>query len=42
LGSIVSSPNIHTAVWGTVGYTVLLAMILFKTGSMARSLFSAG
>jgi len=41
LGSIASSPNIHTAVWGTVGYTVLLCMILFKTGSMARSLFSA-
>ena len=41
LGNIVSSPNIHTAVWGTVGYTVLLCMILFKTGSMARSLFSA-
>jgi len=41
LGSIVTSPNIHTAVWGTIGYTVLLAMILFKSGSMARSLFSA-
>jgi len=41
LGSIVTSTNIHTAVWGTIGYTVLLAMILFKTGSMARSLFSA-
>ena len=41
LGSIVTSPNIHTAVWGTVGYTVLLCMILFKTGSMSKSLFSA-
>jgi hypothetical protein len=39
LGSIATSPNIHTAVWGTVGYTVLLAMILFKTGSMSKNLF---
>ena len=42
LGSIVTSPNIHNAVWGTIGYTVLLALILFKTGSMSRSLFGAG
>jgi hypothetical protein len=41
LGSIATSPNIHNAVWGTVGYTVLLCMILFKTGSMSKSLFSA-
>jgi len=41
LGSIVTSPNIHAAVWGTIGYTILLAMILFKTGSMSKSLFSA-
>jgi len=40
LGSIVSSPNIHAAAWGTMGYTVLLAMILFKSGSMSRSLFA--
>jgi hypothetical protein len=39
LGGIVSSPNIHTAVWGTVGYTVLLCMILFKTGSMSKEIF---
>jgi hypothetical protein len=41
IGSIVTSPNIHAAAWGTMGYTVLLAMILFKTGSMSKSLFGA-
>ena len=29
------------AVWGTVGYTVLLCFMLFKTGSIARSIFGA-
>jgi hypothetical protein len=38
---IASSPNIHTALWGTAGYTVLLCFTLFKTGSLAKSLFSA-
>ena len=40
LGGIVTSPNIHMAVWGTVAYTVLLCMILFKTGSMSKAIFS--
>lgn len=29
------------AVWSAVGYTVLLAFTLFKTGSLAKSIFSA-
>jgi hypothetical protein len=41
LQGITSSANIHAAIWGAVGYTILLCLILFKTGSMARSLFSA-
>ena len=41
LQGITSSSNIHAAIWGAVGYTILLCMTLFKTGSMAKSLFSA-
>lgn len=41
LQSIPSAGNIHAAIWGTVGYTLLLCMILFKTGSIAKGLFSA-
>ena len=29
------------AIWGTVGYTVLLCFTLFKTGSLAKSVFNA-
>ena len=29
------------AIWGTVGYTVLLCFMLFKTGSIAKSVFNA-
>ena len=29
------------AIWGCMGYTVLLCFCLFKTGSIARSIFSA-
>ncbi len=33
--------NISTAIWSCVGYTVLLCFTLFKTGSLAKSLFRA-
>jgi hypothetical protein len=33
--------NVHAAIWGTVGYTVLLCFALFKTGSLSKSVFSA-
>ena len=39
--TIPSSDNIHAAVWGTAGYTVLLAFALFKTGSLSKSIFNA-
>lgn len=39
--SIPSSGDIHGAVWGTAGYTVLLAFALFKTGSLSKSIFNA-
>ena len=29
------------AIWGTVGYTVLLCFMLFKTGSISSSIFGA-
>jgi hypothetical protein len=29
------------AIWGTIGYTVLLCYCLFKTGSIARSVLGA-
>ena len=39
--SIPSSGDIHGAIWGTAGYTVLLAFALFKTGSLSKSIFNA-
>jgi len=32
---------VHGAIWGTAGYTVLLAFALFKTGSLSKSIFNA-
>ena len=34
-----SGDNISGAIWGCMGYTVLLCFTLFKTGSLAKSLF---
>lgn len=41
LNSTVFAGNIHTAIWGVVGYTVLLCFSLFKTGSLSKSIFGA-
>ena len=41
LQGIAAATSVHTAIWGAMGYTILLCFILFKTGSMARSLFGA-
>lgn len=38
---IAASDNLSAAIWGCMGYTVLLCFTLFKTGSMAKSLFGA-
>lgn len=35
------SDNIISSIWGVIGYTVLLAFTLFKTGSLAKSVFAA-
>jgi len=39
--SIPSSSDISAALWGCMGYTVLLCFALFKTGSLSKSLFGA-
>ena len=39
--TIPSAGSIHGAIWGTAGYTVLLAFALFKTGSLSKSIFNA-
>ncbi|MBQ7724260.1 MAG: hypothetical protein IJT63_01510 [Lachnospiraceae bacterium] len=33
--------NLHSALWEVMGYTVILCFSLFKTGSLAKSCFSA-
>lgn len=35
------SDNIIISIWGVMGYMVLLAFTLFKTGSLAKSVFAA-
>ena len=39
--SIAFSDDIIASIWGVMGYTVLLCFTLFKTGSLAKSVFSA-
>jgi hypothetical protein len=39
LQTITSESNIHAAIWGCAGYTVLLCFTLFKTGSVAKGIF---
>ena len=39
--SIPTADSVHGAIWGTAGYTILLCFTLFKTGSLAKSVFSA-
>jgi hypothetical protein len=41
LQTVTQSPNIHIALWSMAGYTILLIFTLFKTGSLAKSVFSA-
>jgi hypothetical protein len=38
---IATSGDISAAIWICMGYTVLLCFALFKTGSLAKSLFDA-
>jgi hypothetical protein len=39
--NIAVETDISAAIWTCMGYTVLLCFTLFKTGSMAKSIFSA-
>ena len=39
--SVAFSEEIIASIWGVMGYTVLLCFTLFKTGSLAKSVFSA-
>lgn len=39
--SVAFSEDIIGSIWGVMGYTVLLCFTLFKTGSLAKSVFSA-
>lgn len=39
--TIATDDDIIGAIWSCVGYTVLLCFALFKTGSLAKSIFSA-
>ncbi len=39
--SIALSADVSGAIWGCMGYTVLLCFCLFKTGSIAKAVFNA-
>ena len=39
--SVAFSDDIIASIWGVMGYTVLLCFTLFKTGTLAKSIFSA-
>ena len=39
--SVSFSDNIVASLWGVMGYTVLLCFTLFKTGTLAKSVFNA-
>ena len=39
--TIAATDDISGAIWACMGYTVLLCFTLFKTGSLAKSVFSA-
>ena len=39
--SVAFSDDIIASIWGVMGYTVLLCFTLFKTGTLAKSVFNA-
>jgi len=41
IAGMATAANIHAQIWLIVGYTALLCFILLKSGSLAKSLFSA-
>ena len=38
---IATETDVIAAIWGCVGYTVLLCFTLFKTGSLSKAVFNA-
>jgi hypothetical protein len=41
LNSTIFTGNIHVAIWQAVGYTILLAATLFRTGGISKAIFGA-
>lgn len=41
INEMASSDDVIMAIWGIMGYTVLLCFTLFKTGTLAKSIFHA-
>ena len=39
--NVLIDDTITTAIWTRMGYTVLLCFTLFKTGSLAKSVFNS-
>ena len=39
--TVAFSDDIIASIWAEMGYTVLLCFTLFKTGTLAKSVFSA-
>ena len=41
VSAVAVAANLHTALWSVAAYTVILCFSLFKTGSLAKSIFNA-
>ncbi len=41
VAGVAVASNLHTALWSVAAYTVILCFSLFKTGSLAKSIFNA-
>jgi hypothetical protein len=41
LQTVTASSNIHSSLWGTAAYSVLLCLTLFRTGNLSKSLLGA-
>ena len=41
LQNITTTGNVHAKIWGCAGYTILLCVTLFKTGSLSKNLFGS-
>ena len=41
VGSMIVADNLHSAIFSLAAYTVILCFSLFKTGTLAKSIFNA-